>query len=561
MATVATVDYDGEDFIVNCEFFDNARAKGAPTSIFDKTMGHWILPHTSANAKYINDSYKDREIGITARAAMLEFLHKKEKQADKDFPAHFKFKTQPRPYQMDALNKAYGMDEFAFIMEMRTGKSFVDINLTSQYFLEGKIKNWLIVTFPGAIKSTWNLQLKEHCPIPYNAKLMQSGAKKKLEDWIDTPYDELKVLIVGIESLSNGSGPQLIERFASSADTKFTIDESTCIKNPKAKTKSKRRTRSSLCWDVGGISKIRTILTGTPITQGVEDLYSQYRFLNWQILGFKSYFAFRNRHCIMGGFEGRKIIGFVGVDKIVAKIAPYSYQITTKEAIGLPKEITDTVMVEPSTEQHRLLKELGNPYDMCTSIGDKELEVETILERMIRYQQIVGGHFPWNENKETRIEPLSTNPKLDALTGIIETIPISEKIIIWARFIPEVEAIAELFPDSITFIGGMTDEYREKAQVEFMKPDGPRFWIATQQASARGIELASASVHIFYSNSFSYDERKQASMRTNSSHQKSDSILYIDICMNHKIDRHIIEVLRNKQNVAEYIQKAIGDEQ
>ncbi len=566
--TVANVSFDSDEFVISCEAFDEWRVKAAPEKRCVKMtplVDVWFLPHSAKNAKFIFDNYNKKEIDVKAMTAILEFMHGGNRKQKLTFPLNFPFKNPPRlakngdPYQLDAINKAYGMEEFAFIMEMRTGKSFVDINLTCQYFLEGRINAWLIVLFPGAIKSTWKIQLAEHCPIPYDVQLMQAGNRSKLEHWIDAPSDELKILVVGIESLSNGSGPALIERFAQNNRIKFTIDESTCIKKPKAKTKNKRRTRSKLCWDVGGLSEFRTILTGTPITQGIEDLYSQYRFLNWQILGHKSYYSFQNSHCILGGFEGRKIVGYCDIDRVVEKIAPYSYQITTEEANGHIPIDEFTITVEPSKEQARLLKDLGDPYDMSTSLDGRELEVETILERMIRYQQIVGGHFPWNEEHGTSIDPLKDNPKLSALIDFVETIPLDKKIIIWARFIPEIGLISKAFPDSIVYVGGMEDQEREDAQRRFMEDDGPRFWIATQQASARGVELASASIHIFYSNSFSYDDRKQASMRTNSSHQKSSSIMYVDISMNHKTDKHMIEVLQKKQSIAQYIQKAIGE--
>ena len=62
------------------------------------------------------------------------------------------------------------------------------------------------------------------------------------------------------------------------------IDESTTIKNPKAK-----RTKNimALRWR----AKMRRILTGSPVTKSPLDLYSQCAFLDPALLGFKSYYA------------------------------------------------------------------------------------------------------------------------------------------------------------------------------------------------------------------------------------------------------------------------------
>lgn len=563
---VATVKYSStnNEFQIQCQVFDNERVKGLPDRKFDSNAKIWRAPLNTANAEYIRKNYKwPEEIGPHANEMINQMLAEQKAGRIVLFPIDHPFKNPPRPYQLDALNKAWGMRQFGLFMEMRTGKSFVDINLAAALFIKGEINAYLIVLFPGAIKSTWKIQLEEHMPVDYKVHLLQAGSSKETQRFIEAETDSLKVMVVGIESLSNGSGPELLTSFVEKHKVKFTIDESTCIKNPKAQvSKSKKRTRVKLCWDVGGLAEYRMIMTGTPTTQGVEDLYSQFRFLNWRILGHKSFFVFKNKHCICGGFERRKIIGYNDVDKIINAISPYIYQISTKDAIGIPEEVHEPIYVEQSTVQKRLLKELGDPYDMSTSMGDLDLEVETILERMIRYQQIVGGHFPFKEGKTYDIKSIDgPNPKMEALIGFIETIPKDQRVIIWARFVPELLAIKEAFPDSVLYKGGMTDDERVQAQRDFIDPDGPRFWIASQQASARAVELASASIHIFYSNSFSYDDRKQASMRTSSSAQKSKSILYVDITMNHKIDKQIVEALQYKQDIAEYVIEEIKRKQ
>ena len=565
---LATIGYNGKEFYVHCQSFDVERARMIPDRKFDKNAHVWRVPATMANVRYLIQNYK-KEIGdadSTVLQKVTDMVAADNMKSSGGFPGWFEFKSPPRPYQMDALNKSWGMDEFALFMEMRTGKSFVAINLVAAYAQAGELNAMVVVLFPGAIKATWKIQLEEHMPIDYTCHLMQAGQKKKTEEFINAEDIGFKVLVIGIESLSAGSGPDLLTQFILKHNAMFLIDESTCIKNPKAQTKHRKRTRVKLCWDVGGIAKKRLILTGTPVTQGIEDLYSQFRFLNWQILGHKSYFSFQHQHCLMGGFEGRKIIGYRDVHQVIEAVSPYVYQISTEDAIGIPEEVLETIVVDPTPVQLKALKDLGDPFDMSTEMEGDVLEVETILERMTRYQQIVGGHFPYDLEGEKNhgIKPITgKNPKMEALIGAIDVLPTKDKVIVWARFVPELEEITRQLGsiyghhEVITYRGGQTDEFREQAQRDFMETDGPRFWVASQQASARGVELASASIHVFFSNSFSYDDRKQASMRTSSSHQKAKSVLYIDIVMNHKIDKQIITALQRKRDMAEFVREEI----
>jgi len=559
-------------YYIRIPYHDRFRAKETPGVRWDNNSKLWRVNANEASTLYLLEHFEREEFTEEAWETAQAIYREKRSREIMKFPRDYPFKTQPRPYQWDALDKAYGMREFALFMEMRTGKSFVNISLAGQYCLQGDIDRWLIILFPGAIKSTWKIQIEEHMSpaVEYDILLYSAGDALKVKRMMKN-HDRLQILVVGIESLANGIARELVVEFAQSGKCLTTIDESTCIKNPKILTKGRKKTRTAICYDAGDESRYRLILTGTPLTQGIEDLYSQYRFLNWQIIGEKSFFTFKREYCITESVPiGRgkfadKIVGYRNVDKLLRKVMPYTYQISTEEATGIPDEVRETLVVEPSKEQKKMLEELGDPYEMATVYEDEELVVETVLERMTRYQQIVGGNFPYEEGRDDKgrkiwkTRPIAAiTPKLEALKGVIETLPDDQKVIIWARFIPEIDRIADHLHDLgrgdyIVFKGGMSDEERESAQRRFMDPAGPRFWVATQQASARGVELATASVHIFYSCSFSYDDRKQAEMRTSSSHQKAKSILYVDIVMNHKIDKQIYDALAHKRNVAESV--------
>ena len=74
-------------------------------------------------------------------------------------------------------------------------------------------------------------------------------------------------------------------------DNMVVIDESSCIKNPKAKiTKAALKLRDK--------SKRRFILSGTPITQGPMDLFSQAKFLSEYSIPFKTYTLHTKLHSL-----------------------------------------------------------------------------------------------------------------------------------------------------------------------------------------------------------------------------------------------------------------------
>ena len=72
----------------------------------------------------------------------------------------------------------------------------------------------------------------------------------------------------------------------------------------------------------GKSAEYKRILTGTPVTKGAEDVYAQFKFLNPQILGYDSFYSFRARYCIMGGFENRQVVSYNNLEELES-IYPY----------------------------------------------------------------------------------------------------------------------------------------------------------------------------------------------------------------------------------------------
>ena len=57
---------------------------------------------------------------------------------------------------------------------------------------------------------------------------------------------------------------------------------------------------------VGDKARYKLILSGTPVQNEAIDIFSQYRFLDPSIFGL-NFYAFKNRYCVMGGFEQRQL--------------------------------------------------------------------------------------------------------------------------------------------------------------------------------------------------------------------------------------------------------------
>ena len=135
--------------------------------------------------------------------------------------------------------------------------------------------------------------------------------------------DDLRILVMNVEAVSTDRGTKFAKRFLDGGGRSImVVDESTTIKNPGA-----QRTKNVI--KVGTYAKYRRILTGEPVTRSPLDIYSQAQFLNPHLLGFSSYYTFRNRYAIMidikaGNRSFKKITGFRKLNELTKSIQHYN---------------------------------------------------------------------------------------------------------------------------------------------------------------------------------------------------------------------------------------------
>lgn len=455
----------------------------------------------------------------------------------------------PMQHQTDAMRKAWNKTEFALFMEMGCGKTFTTIALAGHRYNNYQI-NAVLVIVPTPIKPVWEWEVDKMSPVPAVVHVHESGGNAATEAFTNTTFeDKLKYLVIGVEALSQGKAHELALDFVKKHDCLTVVDESSRIKNSEA-ARTKKTTRC------GDSAEYRMILTGTPITQGLIDLFGQFRFLGQHIIGLKSFFVFRNMYCIMGGFQGKKVLGYQREDELMDKIAPYVYQVKKEECLDLPDKVFRKIEVLPTKEQVAAMKELKDFFE--TEQNGDILTVSTVLDRMTRFQQILGGNFPFaNEEGGYNVKPIQgKNPKMDAMLEDIEDLPHDAKVIIWARFRPEIDQIAKRLravygEDSvIEYHGGIPESERKASIPRFQsRDDKSRFFIANQATAGMGITLTVATFAYYYSNSFSLEQRMQSEDRNHRKGQ-TNKCTYVDIWCKADADLMIGRALDSKMDLA-----------
>tara|TARA_R100000773_G_C4152442_1_gene73884 strand:+ start:23 stop:631 length:609 start_codon:yes stop_codon:yes gene_type:complete len=190
----------------------------------------------------------------------------------------FKYKTKPLEHQREALIKGARFDYFFLTMGMGTGKTKVAIDNAVYLWTEKKI-NVVLAIAPNSVTHNWMHEINTH-----------SSARNKIYihkvDEFEYDPNLLNWYIMNVESFSIQSGMKVAKKLVKDHEKNMfmVIDESTTIKNPKAK-----RTKNIIKLAENIIYK--RAMTGSPVTKNPLDLYAQCEFLKKGLLGFSSYYS------------------------------------------------------------------------------------------------------------------------------------------------------------------------------------------------------------------------------------------------------------------------------
>ena len=154
-------------------------------------------------------------------------------------PRNYRFKTKPYEHQLKALEMSWDKEEFAYFMEMGTGKSKVLVDNMAMLYDKGKINAALIVAPKGVYRNWFSSEIPTHLPSHVQHKTVlwtastSKSKDKEYQDLFNIDYN-LHILLMNVEAFSTTKGAAFARKFLNSHKALFAIDESTTIKSNKA---------------------------------------------------------------------------------------------------------------------------------------------------------------------------------------------------------------------------------------------------------------------------------------------------------------------------------------
>ena len=469
----------------------------------------------------------------------------------------FKYKTQPYEHQRIALERSYDKINYAYFMEMGCGKSKVLIDNMAWLYENKKIDTAIVVAPKGVYRNWQTSEIPAHLhdDIEREVYVWNPNPNKTQKEHLVSGIKErgkLRILLVNVEGFATTKLKAFVEKFVRDSTFLLAVDESTTIKNPKAK-----RTKALVA--LGKAASFRRILTGSPVTKSPMDLYAQCGFMDKALLGFESFYSFQGRYAItrtqrMGGHSFQQIVGDRNLDELSAKLEKFSYRVTKDEALDLPDKIYTVRHVSLTDDQIKHYMSLKNAAIALLDDGDL-VSAPAVMTQLLRLQQVLCGHLMTDDGDLVEFK----TRRIDALLETIEEM--SGGVIIWSRFRYDIRNIEAALKkaygedSTVNYYGDTSDSDRELAIKRFQDRDA-RFFVGNPQTAGKGLTLNAASNVIYYANDFNLESRVQSEDRCHRIGQKN-TVTYVDFVSKGTVDEHIVKTLRAKIDLSA---KTLGEE-
>lgn len=451
------------------------------------------------------------------------------------------FTTELMDHQARAVDKLQRVKVGALYMDMGTGKTRTALELAVRRLQEGKKVDCVLWLCPVSVKRTIADEIDKHLDGAIYELLETTGVK----DW------QADVYIAGLESVSQSLALNFILLELVEKRRCFVIvDESSLVKNHQAK-----RTRA--VWRLGERAQYKLILSGTPVTNNEQDLFSQWYFLDPRILGYTSYYSFAANHLEFDPRIPGRVVRAHNVEYLTRKMSPFVYQVRKDECLDLPQKTYSKRYCQLGGDQYWEYQYCRDHFlEIVDRIDDWYSDISTIVFRLFSIlQRVVSGKGRrW---VDLFAEPRE-NPRVQLLLETIGDLPKDAKGIIWCKYTHEIRMLYDVLRQEgyevVKLHGEMPLREREKALDQFR--DSAEFLLANKRCGAFGLNLQTATYAIYYSNDFSWETRSQSEDRIHRAGQ-TKNVHIIDLICEDTIDERIYRCLMKKESLVDSFRREI----
>jgi hypothetical protein len=373
------------------------------------------------------------------------------------------------PYQLDGIAFAAGAGRAILADDMGLGKTIQGVGTAEILAREADIKKVLVIC-PASLKSQWRSEIHRFCD--RDVQLVGGSSASRAEQYTNDcfftvcNYEQVLRDILAIEQL-----PWDL----------IILDEGQRIKNWEAKT---TRVVKSLR------SRFALVLSGTPLENRLDELFSVVQFIDDRRLG--PGFRFFNKHRVVD--EKGKVLGYKKLDDLRERLRPILLRRTRESVkLELPPRTVDIIRVAPTDEQLKLHEANMQVVATITSKAFiTEMDLLRLQKALLMCRMAADSTFLVNKEKP------GYSTKLAYLEELFDRMfeEAGRKVIVFSEWTTMLDLIEPALKDrELEFArldGSVPQKKRQELVNRFQKDPSCKLFLTTN-AGSTGLNLQAAN--------------------------------------------------------------------
>lgn len=450
-------------------------------------------------------------------------------------------KFKPHDYQKYATQFIKKNPIAALLLDMGLGKTIITLTAIHDLMFDSfEVQKVLIIAPLRVARDTWSAEIEKWEHLKH---LTYSVAVGTVEERISALKQKADIYIINRENIQ-----WLVEESGIPFDFQMiVIDELSSFKNHQTKRfKALMKVRPKAKRIVG--------LTGTPSSNGLMDLYAEFRLLDMgERLG-RFIGQFRNTYFQPDKRNGMIVYSYKPLpyaeDAIYEKVSDITISMRATDHLNMPELIMSEYCVEMSAEEKGKYMELKK--ELILELPDSEITAANAASLSNKLSQMANGAIYDDSRQTVRIH----NRKLDALEDIIEAAN-GKPLLVAYWFKHDLERIKERL---------------HKLHIPFStmdKSNSIRKWnnrelpvaLIHPASAGHGLNLQSGgSCLVWFGLTWSLELYQQTNARLWRQGQKSATVIIQHIITKGTVDERIMKALQDKDETQTALMEAVKAE-
>jgi len=478
------------------------------------------------------------------------------------------------PYQEESVDRMVDRGQMLLGLVMGAGKTVTTIACIEQLMEANEVDKCLVIV-PSSLKYQWKREIER---FTNSTVVVIDGAPKTREKaWRATL--SAKYIIVNPETLIRDSSHCLKVNFQS-----VVVDEATIIKSRVSK-------RSKMIKKIGKRVHYRFALTGQPIENRPEELFSIMEFVDPDVLGrfdlFDRTFIVRDHYGKATRYRNLKSLHESMSDCMVRKtrediadqLPNIIYQTIPVPFDAAGASLYRTISTDLLNELQKVLNTHGAGFNLWKHYNDpasNEAQGQimsrlTVLRMLCDNPKLVlnsaavyanpnkpnqGSAYADAITKRGFVTPNLGSPKLDAVMDYISQVLDEDpknKVVLFSFFKENLKIIktsTSRITNSVLFTGDMSSEEKDEAKQQFGTDPNTRLFLSSD-AGGYGVDLPMANYLISYDLPWSSGKLEQREARIIRLSSQFSHVTIATFVMQGSIEERQYEMLQQKRSINE----------